>query len=173
MRFSARTEPWIKSAAYAILALLLLVFSSSFYPALHLSVNLPRLTVAFLLCLALFEGIRYTSYFAVIFGTAEAFVFGGNPLLTALFYLGIAFFGVWLFENIFTRGFLAWLLYMLGGNLLFGIFLLFAPVTDWGITAADILREHTLPTYFLSALFSLPLYPTVARIKRKTEGGPR
>lgn len=169
MRISARSQPYVKSAVYALLAIALLLFSSSFYPALHITVNAPRLTVAMLACLALFEGIRYAAHFSVIFGAAEAFVFGENPLTTALFYAAFAFLTVWLFENVFQRGFLAWLLYTLGGTLCRAVFALFAPVTDWGITAADVLMGETLPTFLLSVLFSLPLYPIYARVKKKTE----
>lgn len=169
MRLSVRTQPFVKSGAYALLALTLLLFSSSFYPALHLSANAPRLTVALLVSLALFEGVRYAAHFSVIFGAVEAFAFGENPLLTALFYTAVAFLCVWLFENMFAKNFLAWLFYMLGGTFLRAVFSLFAPVTDWGITAAEVLLTYTLPTYLLSVVFSLPIYPLCAWVKKKTE----
>lgn len=169
MRIPARSQPYVKSAVYAIAALALLLFSSSFYPALGLTVNAPRLTVAMLACLALFEGVRYAAYFAVIFGAAEAFVYGENPLTDALFYAAFAFLVVWLFENVFGRNFPAWLLYTVGGILCRAVFSLFAPVTAWGITAADVLTDATLPTFFLSVVFSVPLYPIYAWLKKKTE----
>jgi len=169
MRVSIRMQPYVKSAAYAVTALALLLFSSSLYPALRLTANAPRLTVAFLACLALFEGVRYASFFAVIFGSVEAFVFGGNPLLTALFYTAFALLCVWLFENFFAKNFLSWLLYTLGGILLHAVFLLFDPVTAWEISAADVLLTYTLPTFALSALLALPVFPLCAWIKKKTE----
>lgn len=169
MRFSVRTQPYLKSAVYAVAALALLLFSSSFYPALGITEMAPQLTVAMLACLALFEGVRYAAYFAVIFGAAEAFVYGESPLLNALFYVAFALTVVWLFENVFGRNFAAWLLYAVGGILCRAVFSMFAPVTAWGITAADVLLDETLPTFLLSVVFSLPLYPIYAWLKKKTE----
>lgn len=169
MQIPARTQPYLKSAVYALMALALLLFSSAFYPALGLTVNAPRLTVAMLACLALFEGVRYAAYFAVIFGATEAFVYGENSLTDALFYLAFALVTVWLFENVFGRNFPAWLLYTVGGIFCRAVFSLFAPVTAWGITAADVLTDETLPTFALSVVFSLPLYPIYAWLKKKTE----
>lgn len=169
MRISARTQPYLKSTIYALLATALLLFSSAFYPALHITVNAPRLTVAMLAALALFEGVRYAAHFAVIFGAAEAFVYGENPLLVALFYTAFALIVEWMLENVFLRNFLAWLLYTVSGIFCRAVFSLFAPVTEWGITAADILLSETLPTFLLSVIFSLPLYPLFAWVKKKTE----
>ena len=169
MRIAPRMQPILKSAAYALLALALLAFSSSFYPALQWTANTPRLTIALLACLALWEGVHYAAFIGVIFGSVEAFVFGGTPLLTAVFYLAFALFCTWLFENFFAKNFLAWLLYTAGGILLHAVFLLFFPVSAWGISAADVLLTNTLPTAALSALLSLPLFPICAWIKKKTE----
>ena len=46
---------------------------------------------------------------------------------------------------------------------------LFAPVSDWGITAADLFFDTTLPSLILSVALSLPLYPIFAKLKKKTE----
>ena len=169
MRMSTRTQPYIKASVYALCGVALLLFSSAFYPALHLTVNAPRLTVAMLACLALFEGVRYASYFAVILGAVECYMYGESPLLGTLFYLAFVLLVVWLFENVFGRNFAAWLLYAVGGIFCRAVFSLFAPVTAWGITAADVLLDETLPTFLLSVLFSLPLYPLFAWLKKKTE----
>ena len=46
---------------------------------------------------------------------------------------------------------------------------LFGPVTNWDISAADIFLSGTLQSILLSMLFSLLIFPTVSKIKRKTE----
>ncbi len=169
MQFIIRKQPILKSTAYAVLCLCLLLFSSSFFPALRLTRGAPVLLVAAVSLLARFEGIYYASFFAVIFGAIEAFMLGKNTLVYPLFYLVFAFVCVWLFENFFVKNFLAWLGYTLCGIVIYLLLSLFAPVSDWGVTAADLLFYSTLPSFVLSAALSLPLYPIFAGIKKKTE----
>ncbi|MBQ5390596.1 MAG: hypothetical protein IIU58_06795 [Clostridia bacterium] len=168
MRFVIRSQPIIKSCVYALLCLCLLLFSSSFFPALRLTHGVPVLLVAAISLLARFEGIRYASFFAVIFGAAEAFMLGKNTLVYPLFYLGFAFGCMWLFENFFVTNFFAWYGYTLCGIAVYLGLSLFAPVSDWGVTAAELLFYTTLPSFVLSAALSLPLYPVFAKVKRKT-----
>lgn len=165
---SIRKQAVIKSICYSILCLAAICFSASFFPALGISENAPRLTVAIIAALALFEGVQFASFFAVIFGCIEALVYGESTLLYVLFYVIFAILCVKLYESFFSRNFLAWALYTLGGIILHQIIELFSPVTDWGITAADVFLETTLPCVLLSVLFSLPVYPLVAKIAKKT-----
>lgn len=169
MRLSLRKQPIIKSAIYALVCLCLLLFSNSFFPALGLSRNVPYLLVAAISLLARFEGVHYASFFAVIFGVTEAFILGGHTLILPIFYTAYALVCVWLFENFFVKNFFAWLCYTVGGLLFYAAISLFGPVTDWGITAADLFLYTTLPSFVLSIAFSLPLYPVFAKIKKKTD----
>lgn len=169
MRFVIRKQPVIKAVVYGLVCLGLLLFSVSFFPALGLSRGAPFLLVAAISLLARFEGIFYASFFAVIFGALESFMLGRNTLVYPLFYLAFAFGCVWLFDNFFGKNYFAWYGYTLCGIAVYLALSLFAPVSDWGVTAADLLFYTTLPSFFLSAVLSLPLYPIFAKFKKKTE----
>ena len=169
MRLAIRKQPLIKSAIYAIVCLCLLLFSASFFPALRLMRGTPALLIAAVSLLALFEGIRYASFFALLFGVTEAFMLGQNTLIFPLFYVAFAFGCTWLFENFFVKNFFAWLGYTLCGIVIYFGLSLFSPVSDWGVPAADLLWDSTLPSLVLSVALSLPLYPIFARIKKKTD----
>ena len=71
MQLVIRKQPILKSTAYALLCLCLLLFSTSFFPALRLTRGAPVLLVAAISLLARFEGVYYASFFAVIFGAIE------------------------------------------------------------------------------------------------------
>lgn len=169
MRLAIRKQPIVKSVVYALLCLCLLLFSTSFFPALGLTQGAPYLLVAAVSSLALFEGVLYASFFALLFGVTEAFMLGHNTLIFPLFYVGFAFCCAWLFENFFLKNFVSWFGYTLCGIAIYLGLSLFAPVSDWGITAADLFFYTTLPSFVLSAVFSLPLYPIFAKLKKKTE----
>ena len=66
MQLVIRKQPILKSTAYALLCLCLLLFSASFFPALRLTRGAPILLVAAISLLARFEGIYYASFFAVM-----------------------------------------------------------------------------------------------------------
>ena len=169
MRFVIRSQPIVKSTVYAVLCLCLLLFSASFFPALGLSRGAPFLLVAAISVLARFEGVYYASFFAVIFGALESCMLGKNVLVYPLFYLAFAFGCVWLFDNFFVKNLLAWYGYTLCGIVIYLALSLFGPVSDWGVTAVELFFYTTLPSFVLSAAFSLPLYPIFAKIKKKTE----
>lgn len=169
MRLAIRKQPVVKSVVYAILCLCLLLFSASFFPALGLTQGAPYLLIAAVSSLALFEGVRYASFFALIFGVTEAFMLGQNTLIYPLFYVGFAFACAWLFENFFLKNFVSWLGYTFCGIVIYLGLSLFAPVSDWNITAADLFFYTTLPSLILSVVLSLPLYPIFAKLKKKTE----
>ena len=169
MRFVIRKQPVVKSAVYGLICLSLLLFSVSFFPALGISRGTPFLLAAAISLLARFEGIFYASFFAVIFGALESFMLGRNTLLYPLFYLAFAFGCVWLFDNFFGKNYFAWYGYTLCGITVYLALSLFAPVSDWGVTAADLLVHTTLESFMLSAVLSLPLYPVFAFAKKKTE----
>ncbi len=152
-----------------LLSLLTLCFSASFFPALHLSIGTPHLSVAIIASLAMLEGVKYASFFAVILGGAEGFIFGESPLVYILFHLGFAFLCITLFGSFFTKSYFALTLYTVGGILLRAALGLFGPVANWDISAADIFLGGTLQSILLSMLFSLLIFPTVSKIKKKTE----
>ena len=169
MRFVFRKQPIAKSIVYSLFCLGLLLFSTAFFPALHLTQGAPCLLVAAVSALALFEGVRYASFFALIFGVTEAFMLGHSTLLFPLFYVAFALCCAWLFENFFLKNFFSWFGYTLGGIVIYQGLALFAPVSDWNITAADLFFYTALPSLVLSVAFSLPLYPIFAKIKKKTD----
>lgn len=169
MRLTIRKQPVVKSIVYAILCLCLLLFSTSFFPALGLTQGAPCLLVAAVSALALFEGVRYASFFGLIFGVTEAFMLGHSTLLFPLFYVAFALCCAWMFENFFLKNFVSWFGYTLGGIVIYQGLTLFAPVSDWNITAADLFFYTTLPSLILSVAFSLPLHPIFAKIKKKTD----
>lgn len=169
MRFTIRQKPIIKSAVYSIFFLGLLLFSHSFFPALRIAQNKPFLLVGAISMLAYLDGIKYASFFAVIFGVIETMMTGSNILIIPLFYVLYAFLSVWLYENFFIRNFLAWLCYTAGGLVIFMILSLFGPVTNWNIAASELLLYTTVPTFLLSAVFSLPLFPIFKFLKKKTD----
>ena len=169
MRLSVQTQHAVKIICYALLSLAALCFSAAFFPALGVSESVPRITVAIISALAMKEGIKYASFFAVIFGGIEAYVFGESPLVYVLFYGGFAFLCMALFGSFFTKNFFSWGLYTLGGILLFAVLQLFRPVSEWGVSAANVIAGGTLQSLLLSVVFSLPVYPIVAKIKAKTE----
>ncbi len=169
MRFSIRKQPVVKSVVYTIFCLCLLLFSVSFFPALGIVHGTPHLLIAAVSSLALFEGVRYASFFALFFGVTEACMLGQSMLVFPLFYVVFALCCAWLFENFFLKNFVSWLGYTLCGILLYLGLSLFAPVSNWNITAADLLWDSTLPSLLLSAALSLPLYPLFAKLKKKTD----
>ena len=169
MRFTIRQKPIIKSVVYSIFFLGLLLFSHSFFPALRITQNKPFLLIGAISMLAYLDGIKYASFFAVIFGVIETMMTGSNILLVPLFYTVYAFLSVWLYENFFIRNFLAWLCYTAGGLAVFLILSLFDPVTNWDIAASELLIYTTVPTFLLSAIFSLPVFPLFLFLKKKTD----
>ena len=169
MRFTFREEPIIKSVSYAVICLCLELFSFSFLPALGIFKNTPILLVGAVSCLALFEDVRYASFFALIFSVLETLILGTNTLIFPLFYTAFAILCTWLFESFFVKNFLAWCCYTLGGLVIHAVLSLFAPVGNWGITALDIMAEKTLPTLLMSAVLSLPLFWLFKKVKRKTD----
>ena len=169
MRLSVRSQPIVKSVCYSILSLVALVFSAAFFPSLGIAKAVPYLTVAVISALAMFEGVKFASFTAVILGGIEAFVYGKNSLVYILFYTAFAFLCITLFSSFFTKNFFSWLLYTFGGIILHAALGLFGPVSDWGVTALDLLQTGALDSIFLSLIFSLPIFPIVAKIKKKTE----
>ena len=169
MRLSLREQPVIKSAVYSAICLGLLLFSYSFLPALGVFANTPTLLVAAVSSLALFEGPKYAGFFALIFSVLETLMLGTNTLIFPLFYTAFAIVCTWLFESFFVKNYFAWLCYTLGGLLIHSVISLFAPVSSWGVIATDILLETTLPTFAMSAVLSLPLYPLLKLAKKKTD----
>ena len=169
MRLSVQSQRIAKIICYTLLSLFSLCFSAALFPALKISVAVPRITVAVIAALTMMEGIKYASFFAVIFGAVEAFVFGESPLVYVLFYGSFAFLCYALFGSFFTKSFFSWGLYTIGGILLFAVLSLFGPVSAWEVTAADILADNSLKSILLSVIFSIPIYPIVAKIKKKTE----
>lgn len=169
MRLSLREKPVLKSAVYAICCLVLLLFSYSFLPALRIFVNTPNLLVAAVSSLALFEGVRYASFFALIFSVFETLILGTNTLIFPLFYTAFAIACTWLFESFFVRNYFAWLCYTLGGLFVHACISLFAPVANWGIGGGAIILENTLPAFAMSAILSLPLYAIFKALKQKTD----
>ena len=146
-----------------------MLFSYSFLPALRIFVNTPTLLVAAVSALALFEGVKYASFLALAFSVLETLIKGTNTLIFPLFYTAFAIVCVWLFESFFVKNFFAWLCYTAGGLVLHATLTLFKPVANWGITAADIFVQNTLPAFAMSIAFSLPLYPRFKWVKRKTD----
>ena len=169
MRVVLRKQPVVKSVVYSLLCLCLLLFSTSFFPALRMMRGTPVLLVAAISLIARFEDVRYASFFAVIFGAIESYMLWKNALVYPLFYLLFAFACVWLFENFFVKNFFSWFGYTLCGIAIYLTLSLFGPVSDWGVTATELLFYTTLPSFLLSAGLSLPLYPIFATIKKKTE----
>ncbi|MBQ6893841.1 MAG: hypothetical protein IJN48_06495 [Clostridia bacterium] len=169
MRFTVREEPIIKSTVYAVICLCLLLFSYSFLPSLGLLKNTPILLIAAVSSLALFEDVRYASFFALIFSVIETLINGTNTLIFPLFYTAFAIACTWLFESFFVKNFLAWSCYTAGGLAIHSVLSLFAPVGNWGITAPAIVLDQTLPTFVLSAVFSLPLFWLFRFVKKKTD----
>lgn len=169
MRFTVRQEPLIKSIAYAVIGLCLLLFSYSFLPSLGLFKNTPTLLVAAVSSLALYEDVRYASFFALFFSVAETVILGTNTLIFPLFYTVFACLCVWLFESVFSKNFLSWLCYTVGGLAAHALLSLFAPVGNWGITAADIIWEKTLPALAMSVILSLPMFWMFRFVKKKTD----
>ena len=169
MRLSARSQPFVKSFCYASLSLIALGFEASLFPALGISVGTPFLTAAIISALAMKEGINYASIFGAVFGALEAFVFGGSALVYVVFYAAFAFLCARFFGSFFSGGFFPWALFTLCGILLHAALRLFGPVSNWETTAAKILTDGALQSIIWSAVFSLPIYPIVAWIKRKTE----
>lgn len=169
MRLTIREQPLIKSTAYTLVCLVLLLFSYSFLPVLRITDHSPCLLVAAVSSLALFENIKYTSFFALIFSVIETLMLGTNTLLFPLFYTAFAILCTWLFENFFVKNFFAWLCYTAGGILIHTVLSLFGPVANWDITAADILLSHAIPEFFLSAILSLPIFPLFEKLKKKTD----
>ena len=169
MLLSVRSQPIVKSVLYAILSLFALCFSAAFFPALGGGFGTPFLSVAIVAALTVKEGVRYGSIFAVVLGALEAFVFGNSPLVFVIFYLGFAFLCTNLSGSVFSGGFLPWALFTLGGILLHAALNLFAPVANWGVSAIKLLTSGTLQSIILSAIFSLPIYWIVSKIKKKTE----
>ncbi|MBR5539279.1 MAG: hypothetical protein IKU61_05210 [Clostridia bacterium] len=169
MLLSVRSQPIVKSVLYAVLSLFSLCFSAAFFPALGGDSGTPFLSVAIVAALTVREGIRYGSVFAAVLGALEAFVFGNSPLVFMLFYLGFAFLCTSLSGSFFSGGFLPWALFTLGGILLHAALGLFAPVANWQVSAFKLLSSGALQSILLSALFSLPIYWIVSKIKKKTE----
>lgn len=169
MRLSVRSQHIVKSVCYSLLSLFAVVFSASLFPALHLSVGTPQLSVAIIASLAMLEGIKYASFFAVALGTIESFILGENPLVYIIFYVGFAFLCTLLFGSFFTRSYFALSLYTFGGILLRAALGLFRPVTEWDVSAADIFVDGTAQSILLSLIFSLFIFQAVSKIKRKTE----
>lgn len=169
MRLSLREQPVLKSALYSVICLALMLFSYSFLPALGIFVNTPTLLVAAVSSLALFEGAKYASFFALIFSVLETLICGTNTLIFPLFYTVFAIVCTWLFESFFVKNYFAWLCYTLGGLLIHALISLFAPVSNWGIVATDIVLQTTLGSFALSAVLSLPLYPLFKLAKKKTD----
>lgn len=169
MRFTVREEPITKSIAYAVICLCLLLFSYSFLPSLGIFKNTPVLLVAVVSSLALYEDVRYASFFALIFSVVETLILGTNTLIFPLFYTAFAIVCTWLFESVFAKNFLAWACYTALGLLTHSVLSLFAPVGNWNIAATGIILEKTLPALALSAVLSLPLFWLFRFVKRKTE----
>lgn len=169
MRFTVREEPIIKSAAYAVTCLCLLLFSYSFLPSLGLFKNTPILLVGAVSSLAFYEDVRYASFFALIFSVVETLILGTNTLIFPLFYTAFAIVCSWLFESFFTKNFISWFFYTASGLVVYSVLSLFAPVGNWNITATGILLEKTLPTLAVSMILSLPMFWFFKAVKRKTD----
>ena len=169
MRLSLREQPVLKSVVYSAVCLGIMLFSYSFFPTLLDFAGTPNLLVAIVSALALFEGPKYASFFALIFSVLETLINGTNTLIYPVFYTVFAILCTWLFESFFVKNYFAWLCYTLGGLFVYAVISLFAPVANWGIAAGDILTQSTLPSFFISALFSLFIYPMFKTLKRKTD----
>ncbi|MBE6678966.1 MAG: hypothetical protein E7598_00420 [Ruminococcaceae bacterium] len=169
MRLSLREKPVLKSVVYTLVCLGILLFSYSFLPAIRIFANTPTLLVAVVSSLAFFEGAKYASFFALIFSVIETVVIGTNTLIFPLFYTVFAIVCTWLFESFFVRNYFAWLCYTLGGLLIHAILSLFAPVSNWEIGAGAIVLENTLPSFAMSAVLSLLIYPIFKSLKVKTD----
>ena len=164
MQFRIRRQPVTKSIVYALFCFLLIVFSSSFLPALSGRVGTPFLLVGAVAALARFEGVRYASMFGLLFGAVEAVLFGESLSIYPIFYTAFALLCVYVFENLFAGNFFSWLLCTLVGILLHLLLLLFPIVSAWTISAAEALADPVLPDLLASLLFSLPLYPILRGI---------
>ena len=169
MRLSLREKPVLKSVVYLLVCILILLFSYSFLPVLRISKCTPTLLVAVVSSLAYFEGAKYASFFALIFSVIETVMLGTNTLIFPLFYTVFAIVCTWLFESFFVRNYLAWLCYTLGGLIIHAILSLFAPVANWGIGAGAIILENVFPSFVMSALLSLLIYPAFKSLKIKTD----
>lgn len=169
MRLSARSQPFVKSLCYTLLSLLALAFSASLFPSLGISIGTPFLTAAIVSALAMKEGINYASILGAVFGAFEAFVFNGSALVYVIFYAAFAFLCARFFGSFFSGGFFPWALFTLGGILLHAAIGLFAPVANWETSAVNILADGALQSIIWSAVFSLPIYWIVSKIKTKTE----
>lgn len=174
MRFRIRRQPTVKAVVYALFCFSLILFASSFLPALSGKVGTPYLLVGAVAALARFEDVRYASVFGLLFGTVEAVLFGESLLFVPLFYTAFALLCAFVFENWFAGNFFSWLLCDTVGILLHLLLLLFAIVSAWDISAADALCDPVLPDLIASFAFSVPLYPIFKRISsriRRMEGG--
>ena len=169
MRFSFRQVPIVKSIAYAVICLCLLLFSYSFVPSLRVFDGTPILLVGAVCSLSLFEDIRYSTFIALIFSVVETVINGTNTLIYPFFYVMFAFLCKWLFENFFVKNFLTWACYTAGGIAIYLLISLFGHVSAWGIAAPSIIIYNVLPTFLISIIFSVPLFSLFFYVKRKTD----
>lgn len=169
MRLTIREQPVIKSTVYAVICLILMLFSYSFLPATRFTDHLPNLLIAVISSLALFEGVVYSCFFALFFSVLETLILGTNTLLFPLFYVVFAMLCTWLFENVFVKNFFSWFCYTMGGLAIHGLISLFAPVSNWGISLSDVFFYTTVGTFTVSACLSILIYPLFKLLKRKTD----
>ncbi|MBQ4150865.1 MAG: hypothetical protein IJC81_03580 [Clostridia bacterium] len=169
MRITLRDEPVLKSTVYALVCTVLMLFSYSFIPALKIFPALPNLLVGAISMLALCEGVRYASFFALIFSVIETLMQDSNTLLFPLFYLAFAIVCTALFENVFVKNFFAWLCYTVAGLILHNLMQLISYSESWGISLSAVFTQTAVPAFVVSAVFSLPLYPIFKFIKKKTD----
>lgn len=167
MRINIRRQTWIKSVSYAFLFFALLLFSESFLPALWPGFAAPWLLPGALAALALFEDVRYSGLFAVLFGVLEECMGRGGRTVFPLLYVLFALLCSYLFEHVFVRNFFAWLCYTSAGLLLCALAELFYLTAHWDMPVYALLRE-VLPTLLASLIFSIPLYLIFSWIKKKT-----
>ena len=159
----------VKSAVYTAVFLILLLFSTSFLPALRLTRVSPNLLIAAISLLAYFEGVGYASIFAVCFGALQAGVSGFGSAILPVFYTLFALACAWLYERFFAKNFFAWLCYTGVGLLLYGLIGLFRSVSAWELPIGVDFLTDALYAFGLSLLLSLPLYKLFGLLCRKTD----
>ena len=155
MRITLREEPLLKSIIYAIVCTLLMLFSYSFIPALKVSAILPNFLVAVISILALCEGVRYASFFALFFSVLETLMLNSNPFFFPLFYVVFAIVCTALFENVFVKNFFAWLCYTVVGLAIHQFIQLLAYSSNWDVSLAKAFTQTAVPAFVISAVVSM------------------
>ncbi len=144
---------------FSVLLFLTAACQASFFSATAVFAATPDLLLGAVMGLAIYDGERTGAISGIAAGVFAESLGGTGIMLMPVFYMMAGYvFGI-VTRFFLNRNFLSWIVYMLIASFARGVWtLLYLAATETGFNFVTVFSRIIIPEFFMTVLFSLPMY---------------